>query len=402
MSSGAEKMSDTNPKAAAMNSSSSKLDFFWFIPTHGDGRYLGSGDQQRPPDFRYFKEIGQAVDRLGFPGVLLPTGQACEDSWITAAGLATHTERLKFLVALRPGVVSPAYAARQTAALDRLSDGRLLLNVVVGGNPVELAGDGVFLPHDERYAQAGEFLRVWRALVSGETVDFDGRYYRTEAGRLDILPVQRPAPPLWFGGSSDAGQDLAAELVETYLTWGEPVDQVADKIARARARAAKRGRRLRFGIRLHFIVRETEDAAWAAAETLISRIGDDQIATAQERFLKEMDSVGQRRMAELHGGRRDRLLVGPNLWAGVGLVRGGAGTALVGTADQVAARLREYQSVGIETVIGSGYPHLEEAYRVAELLFPVLGLGREIQRPKDTIANEFAVGRHGRSLACAP
>ena len=134
------------------------LDFFWFIPTHGDGRYLGSERQQRPPEFAYFKEIAQAVDRLGFPGVLLPTGQNCEDSWITAAGLAAHTERLKFLVALRPGVTSPAFAARQTAALDRLSNGRLLLNVVVGGNPVELAGDGVFLPHDERYAQAAEFL----------------------------------------------------------------------------------------------------------------------------------------------------------------------------------------------------------------------------------------------------
>ncbi len=370
------------------------LNFFWFIPTHGDGSYLGSEDRQRPPEFGYFREIAQAVDRLGFPGVLLPTGQNCEDSWITAAGLAAHTERLKFLVALRPGVVSPAFAARQTAALDRLSNGRLLLNVVVGGNPTELAGDGVFLPHDQRYEQAAEFLAIWRGLVSGERVDFSGRHYRVENGRLDLLPAQARLP-LYFGGSSEAGQELAAEQVDLYLTWGEPPALVAEKIESARRKAATRGRKLRFGIRLHFIVRESEDEAWAAADRLISRVTDVQIENAQARFLKEMDSVGQRRMAELHGGRRDRLVVAPNLWAGVGLVRGGAGTALVGTPDQVAERIREYQAIGIDTVIGSGYPHLEEAYRVAELLFPKFDLGTERTKARRDIANEFSVGFHG-------
>jgi alkanesulfonate monooxygenase len=173
------------------------------------------------------------------------------------------------------------------------------------------------------------------------------------------------------------------------------VTQVAEKIERARKKAALRGRKLRFGIRLHFIVRETEDEAWAAADRLISRITDEQIEIAQARFLKEMDSVGQRRMAELHGGRRDKLVVSPNLWAGVGLVRGGAGTALVGSPESIAARICEYQAVGIDTIIGSGYPHLEEAYRVAELLFPQLGLGTKRSAPREVIANEFSVGFHG-------
>lgn len=375
--------------------------FFWFIPTHGDGRYLGSTVGERQPDFRYFREIAQAADRLGFEGVLLPTGQNCEESWITATGLAAATERLKFLVALRPGVTLPGFAARQTAALDRLSEGRLLLNVVVGGNPVELAGDGVFLPHDERYAQAAEFLSIWRGLLSGETVDFHGKHYRVEGGRLDHPPVQRPHPPLFLGGSSEAGQDLAGEQCDVYLTWGEPPHQVAQKVAAARKRAEAHGRRLKFGIRLHFIVRETEEAAWAEADRLISKISNAQIEAAQARFLKEMDSVGQRRMAELHGGRRDKLVVSPNLWAGVGLVRGGAGTSLVGSPAQVAARLREYQEVGIDLVIGSGYPHLEEAYNVAELLFPELGLDRRRQTLGDKIANEFAVGHHGRHQLAA-
>jgi alkanesulfonate monooxygenase len=372
----------------------SPLNFFWFIPTHGDGSYLGSAEQERPPEFGYFREIAQAVDRLGFPGVLLPTGQNCEDSWITASGLATLTEKLKFLVALRPGVTTPTFAARQTAALDRLSNGRLLLNVVVGGNPTELAGDGVFLPHDERYAQAHEFLTIWRALVSGDRVNFNGRYYRVENGRLDLLPIQE-RPPLYFGGSSGAGQDLAGELVDMYLTWGEPPAQVAEKLAAARQKAALFGRTMRYGIRLHFIVRETEEEAWRAADRLISHVTDAQIENAQARFLREMDSVGQRRMAELHGGRRDRLVVSPNLWAGVGLVRGGAGTALVGTPDQIIERINEYRAIGIDTIIGSGYPHLEEAYRVAELLFPRLGLGTERQKARRDIANEFAVGFHG-------
>ncbi|MEW6121961.1 MAG: FMNH2-dependent alkanesulfonate monooxygenase [Pseudomonadota bacterium] len=372
------------------------LNFFWFIPTHGDGSYLGSETRQRPPEFGYFKQVAQAVDRLGFQGVLLPTGQSCEDSWITATGLAAVTERLKFLVALRPGVTTPAFAARQTAALDRLSNGRLLLNVVVGGNPTELAGDGVFIGHDERYAQAAEFLEIWDRLVRGETVTFDGKYYRIESGRLDFTPVQQPRPPLYFGGSSEAGQHLAVDQTDLYLTWGEPPEGVAEKIAQVRRKAAARGRSIRFGIRLHFIVRETEEEAWAAADKLISRVSDDQITRAQERFVKEMDSVGQRRMAALHGGRRDKLLVSPNLWAGVGLVRSGAGTALVGTPEQVAARLAEYQALGVDTVIGSGYPHLEEAYRVAELLFPALGLGRDTAFNRN-VANEFAVGAHGGS-----
>ena len=376
---------------------SDPFSFFWFIPTHGDGSYLGSPVGERQPDFQYFKQIAQAADRLGFEGVLLPTGQNCEEGWITATGLATATERLKFLVALRPGVTLPSFAARQAAALDRLSNGRLLLNVVVGGNPVELAGDGVFLPHDERYAQAAEFLTIWRGLMAGETVDFHGNHYQIEAGRLDQRAVQQPNPPLFLGGSSDAGQDLAAEQCDVYLTWGEPPAAVAEKISMARKRADARGRKLRFGIRLHFIVRETEQAAWAEADRLISKISDSQIEAAQARFLKQMDSVGQRRMSELHGGSRDKLLVGPNLWAGFGLVRNGAGTALVGTPEQVAARLREYQEAGIDLVIGSGYPHLEEAYRVAELLFPALGLQTTRRTLSDKVANEFTVGHHGRA-----
>jgi len=358
-----------------MSDTRKPLDLFWFIPTSGDGPYLGTQDRHRPAEFRYLREIATAVDRLGYTGVLLPTGRGCEDAWITTTALATATERLRFLVALRPGVATPAFFARQAAALDRISQGRLLLNVVVGGDPAELAGDGVFLDHDTRYAQAAEFLTIWRGLLAGETVDFDGDFLKVQGGKLSFPPVQQPHPPLWFGGSSDAALDLAADQVETYLTWGEPLEQVAGKIEAAKARAAARGRTLRFGMRIHLIVRETEEEAWRVAERLIRDVSDDAIAEAQKKLAEGSDSVGQKRMSALHGGRRDRLLVGPNLWAGIGLVRRGAGTALVGDPATVAARLREYQDLGIETIIASGYPHLEEAYNVAELLFPALGIG---------------------------
>lgn len=378
-------------------SPSDPLNFFWFIPTHGDGTYLGSDKRSRRPEFGYFKQIAIAVDQLGFKGVLLPTGQSCEDSWITATGLTTVTERLKFLVALRPGVTSPAFAARQTVALDRLSGGRLLLNVVVGGNPTELAGDGIYLGHDERYRQGAEFLDIWTRLITGEEVDFDGEYYKLKGARIDFPPVQSPRPALYFGGSSEAGQELAAAATDLYLTWGEPVPQVKEKLDSVRRKAEAKGRKLRFGMRLHFIVRETEEEAWRAADRLISHISDEQIERTYRRFLEEMDSVGQRRQAELHGGRRDKLVVAPNLWAGVGLVRTGVGTALVGTGEQIAERLAEYRAVGIDTIVGSGYPHLEEAYRVAELLFPHLGIHPDRQGLREAVPNEFAVGDYGGS-----
>ncbi len=351
------------------------LDMLWFLPTGGDGRYLGSAQGQRAVDNRYLRLIAQATDQLGYTGILLPTGNGCEDALVTAASIAPFTERLRFLVAMRPGHVTPGEAARQYAALDRLSNGRLMVNVVCGGNPADLAGDGLTLGHDERYDQAADFLHIWRGLMAGEVVNHEGQYWSSKNGRLLFPPVQAPHPPIYFGGSSPAAHTLAAAQADTYLTWGEPPAAVGEKIADIRSRAAALGRTLRYGIRLHLIVRETEGQAWDAARDLIKHLSDDVIETAQRKLATESDSEGQKRMLALHGGSREKLEVAPNLWAGVGLVRGGAGTALVGDPETVAERLREYQALGIDTVIASGYPHLDESYRVAELLFPLLGIG---------------------------
>lgn len=366
---------------------------FWFIPSHGDGRWLGSAEGARTTEISYLTQVAEAADRLGFEGVLIPTGKTCEDSWVLASAFALQTKRLKFLVAVRPGVTSPLFAVRQAATLDRISGGRLLINVVAGGDTAEAAADGMFLDHDVRYAQSDEYLTIWKRLMAGGKVDFEGAHLRVKGAELLFPPVQPGGPPLYLGGSSDAAIEVTGKHIDFYLTWGEPPAAVAEKVAAVRAAAARHGRTVRFGIRMHVIVRETEEAAWAEAERLISRLDDATIARAQANLAKT-DSVGQQRMLALHGGRRDRLVVYPNVWAGVGLVRGGAGTALVGSAENVAARIREYRAAGIETFVMSGYPHLEECYRVAELLFPKIEIA-----PCETPRGEVQAGRAGEAGA---
>jgi alkanesulfonate monooxygenase len=349
------------------------MKILWFIPTHGDGRYLASGIGARATTLPYLKQIAQTVDELGYYGALLPTGRSCDDAWVVASALIPVTQRMRFLVAVRPGLMSPTLAARMAASFDRLSGGRLLINVVAGGDPVELAGDGIFDDHDTRYEVTDEFLEIWRRVVAEEAVNFEGKHLRVRDARLFFPGVQKPHPDLYFGGSSPAGHRVAAKHVDVYLTWGEPPAQAAEKVAAMRALTAEQGRTLRFGIRLHVIVRETEQEAWQAANELIRYVTDESIAAAQKVF-ERFDSAGQKRMASLHKGKRDSLEVSPNLWAGVGLVRGGAGTALVGSPEIVAARIKEYAALGIDHFIFSGYPHLEEARRFAELVFPLLPL----------------------------
>jgi len=372
------------------------MQVFWFIPTHGDSRYLGTSDGAREVGFDYLKQVAVAADTLGYEGVLIPTGRSCEDPWVAASALAAVTRNLRFLVAVRPGLMAPTLAARMAATFDRISGGRLLINLVTGGDQAELEGDGLFLDHAARYEASAEFIRIWREVLAAshrnESIDFDGKHLSVKGARVLYPPLQQPHPPVYFGGSSAAAHDLAAEQVETYLTWGEPPAEVAQKVADVRARAAKHGREVKFGIRLHVIVRETDAEAWAAADKLISKLDDDTVARAQAVFAR-MDSEGQRRMAALHAGgakrTREALEVSPNLWAGVGLVRGGAGTALVGDPQTVAARIKEYADLGIDTFVLSGYPHLEEAYRFAELVFPLLPRAVREKLPGNVLSGPF-------------
>jgi alkanesulfonate monooxygenase len=355
----------------------------WFLPTYGDSRGLVGGGHgipaaaagtPREASLGYLAQIARAAETVGFEGALTPTGAWCEDAWLTTAMLAAESERLKFLVAFRPGGVSPTLAAQMGATFQRHSGGRLLVNVVTGGEPSEQRAYGDFLGKDDRYTRTGEFLDVVRRLWAGEQVTLEGEQVHVEGARLQRVPD--PVPPIYFGGSSPAAGDVAARHVDVYLTWGEPPAQVAEKIDWIRGLAAAQGREVRFGIRLHVITRDTADAAWAQAEELLRGIPPEMIEQVQA-GLSRSESVGQQRMRSLHAGGTATaadLEVSPNLWAGVGLVRGGAGTALVGSHAEVADRIAEYHALGITEFVLSGHPHLEEAYWVGE--GPLAELGR--------------------------
>jgi alkanesulfonate monooxygenase len=354
----------------------------WFLPTNGDSRSdlsLGNavGAQgsrvlndgvERAPDIGYIGQIAQAAERLGFAAALTPTSSWCEDAWVMTAGLTQLTRTFKFLVAFRPGLSSPTLAAQMAATYQRVSGGRLLLNVVIGGDDVEQRRFGDHLDKRARYARAAEYLQVLRELWRGEPVSFAGEHIDVRGAQIIPATVW---PDVYLGGSSPDALDVAARYADVYLTWGEPPEAVAEKLRRVGEIAERVGRELRYGIRLHVITRDNAEEAWAEAQRLLDGLDPAAIARAQE-IQRASGSEGQRRMVALHHGRTDSLEVYPNLWAGVGLVRGGAGTALVGSHEEVADRIAEYHDLGIDEFILSGYPHLEEAYRVGEGVLPAL------------------------------
>ncbi|WP_353946097.1 LLM class flavin-dependent oxidoreductase [Streptomyces sp. HUAS MG91] len=351
----------------------------WFLPTGGDGRDPGgvtavqgrtAAATRRAADLGYLAQVARAAERAGFAGLLTPVGLGCVDPWVLTPAIAAVTERIGFLVAFRAGLAQPTLVAQQADTFRRLFGDRIALNVVTGGDPAEQRAYGDQLPKEERYARTGELMHVVRELLDGKPVDFAGRHVRVEGARLDGAAT-RSRVPLYFGGASAAAEDVAARHAEVHLLWGEAPAAIAERIARVRDKAAQLGRRPRFGIRLHIITRDTAAEAWAEADRILAGLDPAAVRASQERFAR-MDSTGQARMAALHGGSAENLTVAPNLWAGIGLVREGAGTALVGSHDEVAQRLDEYRKLGIDEFILSGYPHLEEAYRVGEEVAPRL------------------------------
>ena len=367
------------------------LKLHWFLPTSGDSRSLvgagqgvphevqsGLGDTItsgfRAPSIDYLADVARTAEQLGFEGVLTPTGTFCEDAWLTTAALLRETTRLKFLVAFRPGVINPVLAAQMAAAYQRISDGRLMLNIVTGGEPIEQARFGDHAPKDQRYARTDEFLSVLRGTWHDAPFDFKGDHYAATgamvSGGID------PVPDIYFGGSSGPAGPVAARHADVYLTWGEPPALVREKLEWMRELARAQGRRLRFGLRIHTLSRDTSDEAWQHAQWLLDGLDPGTVEKAQA-ALRASESTGQQRMSSLRGGRTSydsarELEVSPNLWSGVGLVRGGAGTSLVGSHEEVAERIAEYHELGIDEFILSGYPHVEEAYWFGEGVMPVL------------------------------
>lgn len=362
----------------------------WFLPTSGDSRNVvpGVGGHGRPASIDYLVQIVRAADNLGFDSVLTPTGTWCEDAWLVTSALSQHTTRLRFLVAFRPGITNPTLAAQQAATFQQITKGRLLVNVVTGGDGFEQRRFGDWLSHDERYARTDEFLRILRGAWSGEPFDFEGWHYKIR-GATTLAPPD-PIPEVFFGGASSIAEEIAARNVDVYLLWGEPPKMARERIERVREKAESQGRTIRFGIRLHVITRDTEREAWSEADRLLETMDPGLIDAAQQ-LLKKSESVGQQRMRSLHEGSRDDLEVSPNLWAGIGLVRPGAGTALVGSHEQVAERIFEYHELGLDEFILSGHPHLEEAYAVGEGVLPLVTGAVEDQRRIERQSAPWAV-----------
>jgi alkanesulfonate monooxygenase len=315
------------------------LRFHWFLPASGDGQAItGRGDgsklTDRPPDLEYLTQVARSAERLGFEAVLTPVGTWCEDAWLVTLALISQTERLKFLVAFQPGQVSPTRLAQMAATYQWISGGRLLLNVITGGQAG--ARFGGYLWPDQQYARTAEFLAIVRGAWTGRSFDLSGEHYQVRGAT--VMRPPEPAPSIYFGGSCPAAGPVAARYADVYLTWGEPPGQVAEDIARVRdlAQAEERGGTgragpVRFGIRLPVITRDTQAQAWAEADRVC-----------------------------------------PELRARASLDHPGAGRALVGSHEQVADLIEEYASLGIEEFILSGYPHLKEAYWFGEGVLPVL------------------------------
>jgi alkanesulfonate monooxygenase len=350
----------------------SDLDFLWFCQLASDGEFIGSGPTRRPT-LPYLSSLVETAAEMGFSSLLTATNFHAEnDAWTASVATLARTEGAGLLIAVRPGMFHPAVFAKMASTAATLFPGRVRLNVVAGSNPAENAMYGDHETHDMRYSRTHEWIALMRRLWTEPVVDFAGTFYQCQGAKLE--PKPNPPIPVYLGGHSEAAQRLAAELADVYLVWADTLDGIAARLASMRAAESVAGRSVPHGMRCHVIVRETEAAAWAAAERLISRI-DPAVRAAFIDAAGRTDSEGQRRQNALSKG--SSLVVEDNLWAGVGLARTGVGLAIVGDPEQVAAKLRAYQALGVSTFILSGYPHLEECRRFGELVMPLLRAGSD-------------------------
>jgi alkanesulfonate monooxygenase len=342
----------------------------WFSALCDDDyEYLGVPDPALFSSYEHCRGIVLAAEEAGFDNILLPSGYAAGiDTLAFASAIATLTHRIKLLAAVRVGEVWPPQLARQIATLDQIAGGRLNVNIISSDLPGETLASG------PRYRRTVEVMHILRTLLNGEALDHQGEHYQFRLDPPRIRTVSGRCPPLYFGGLSDDAREAAAEGCDVYLMWPDRMEAVAEIIADMKARAAKRGRTLRFGYRAHVIVRETEEEARAAAARLISRL-DDKVGEEIRNRSLDTQSVGVRRQAELRGQAAEDGYVEANLWTGIGRARSGCGAAIVGDPDQVLAKLHAYQELGIEAFVLSGYPHRTEADLFARYVLPKLNHG---------------------------
>ncbi|MFB2921653.1 MULTISPECIES: LLM class flavin-dependent oxidoreductase [Aerosakkonema] len=343
---------------------------------------LGLPTWERPPSLEYTVEIFQAAERFGFRQLLIGMGfdHHILEAWTLASATLALTTQAGAMVAVRPGFYSAPILAKMAATLDRISNGRLSLNIVTGGRPIEQAMYGDYLDRDARYRRTREFMQICRQLWSSTNAfDYEGEFYKLKQTRLESLPVQPGGPLFYFGGASEMAQQVGAEWADVYLMWGETLQQIGDRISNMRQLVAanQRENAVRYGLRINIIARETEAQAKETAREMLKFVRPEVLEKArrQEFPNTKRESVGQSRQWELRGSADEDWYVEPLLWAGVSVVRSGAGMAIVGSYQQVADRLLQYIELGITVFILSGYPHLEECENVGRNVLPLVREG---------------------------
>ncbi len=359
---------DTEAEREAQHDNSVEISWFAAL-CDDDYRYLGVADPELASSWAHCRDITLTAEQNGFDNILLPSGYTLGiDATAFAAAVAPLTERLRLLLAVRMGELWLPQLARQLATIDRILQGRLTVNIISSDMP------GETLESAPRYRRTLEWMKVLRMLLDGESIDFHGEFVKLNLDPPRARTVSGKCPLFYFGGFSEAAKETAAEAADVFLTWPDTVAGVAETVSDMKQRAARHGRRLRFGLRSHVIVRDTGSAAKEAAARLVSKLDDDVGAAIRGRSL-DAASVGVQRQAQLREESDDDGYVEPNLWTGVGRARSGAGAAIVGDPDEVAAKLDAYRRVGIDAFILSGYPHIEECSRVGDGVLPRISHG---------------------------
>ncbi len=342
----------------------------WFCPLCDDDyEHLGVADPALRSSYQHCRDILLRAERNGFDNILCPSGYDLGiDSVTFASAVAPETSRIRMLVAVRCGEMFPPQLARQMASLDRMLDGRLTINIISS----DLAGSP--LPSGPRYQRTREAMQILRKLLDRQALQHRGEFYQVDIAPPSVATVSGKCPPLYFGGLSEDARNVAAEQADVFLMWPEPMPAVQTLLEDMRARAKRVGRELRFGYRVHMIVRETESEARAAAHRLISKLDVDTGKQIRERSLDHA-SVGVQRQAQMRADADTEGYIEDHLWTGIGRARSGCGAAIVGDPDQAAAKLRAYADLGIDAFILSGYPHAAECDYVARYVLPQLETG---------------------------
>ena len=342
----------------------------WFAALCDDDyEFLGVPDPKLQSSWEHCRDLALQAETGGFDNILLPSGYALGiDTTAFAAAIAPMLRRMQLLLAVRIGEAWPPQLARQIATIDRMLGGRLTINIISSDMP------GETLASAPRYRRTVEAMQILKTLLNGEPLDFDGEFWKLKLDPPRIGTVSGKAPPFYFGGLSPDAREAAAQGCEVFLMWPDKAETVKALIADMRERAAKHGRTLRFGYRAHVIVRSTESEARAAADRLLSKLDAAEGAAIRAKSL-DTSSAGVAAQAALRENAADDGYAEANLWTGVGRARPGCGAAIVGDPDQVLAKLKSYQAMGIEAFILSGYPHAAEADLFARHVLPKLEHG---------------------------